>query len=42
LKFDETLAELRAISKELREKGVTVEKLDEAISELTKHHENIE
>jgi len=42
LKFNETLEELRAISKELREKGVTVEKLDEAISELTKHHENIE
>ena len=42
MKFNDTLEELRAISKELREKGVTVEKLDEAITKLTKHHANIE
>ena len=40
--FNDTLEELRAISKQLRDKGVTVEKLDEAIAELTKHHSNIE
>ncbi|OBT12748.1 hypothetical protein A9264_15870 [Vibrio sp. UCD-FRSSP16_10] len=39
--FSETITGLRSISEELKNKGITVEKLDEAISELTKHHNNI-
>ncbi|WKC37067.1 hypothetical protein QYM18_21875 [Ectopseudomonas chengduensis] len=42
MKFSETLKDLRMISEELKAQGITVKKLDEAISDLSKHQENIE
>ncbi|MEM0910038.1 MAG: hypothetical protein AAGJ37_03630 [Pseudomonadota bacterium] len=42
MKFSKTLDSLTSISEELKEKGITVKKLDDAVSELSTHHLNIE
>ena len=40
-KFEETLNTLRDVGKELRDRGIVLEHLDEAIEQLNRHHENI-
>jgi|GEM_PF-6204200 len=40
-KFEETLNTLRDVEKELRDRGIVLEHLDEAIEQLNRHHENI-
>jgi DNA-binding transcriptional MerR regulator len=42
MKFSRTIDELKRISREMKGQGVTVQKLDEAIGELSNHQENIE
>jgi len=42
VKFSETLKELDQISKQLKDQGIIVEKLDHAIADLKEHQGNIE